>query len=284
VIPQACWQAIRKRFRPRSRLRRLWRDIITSGRAGLGWPGYFDFWLAAAREWFGLHSAQPYRIRVRELTSPIILRAGTSDLDVFRTVILEKEYAPLRDCADVDLVVDCGANVGISSVWFLNAFPDCRVLAVEPDPENYQALLHNLAAYGRRATPIHAAVWARPTDLQLVEGDYRDGRHWARRVSAAASASTAVIRGMTMYDLLLAAQSDRISILKIDIEGAETPLFQGTDHGWLKAVDAIAIELHGDSPFGDPAPAFYAAMEEHNFTLSRSGELTLCRNAGTEPR
>jgi len=54
-------------------------------------------------------------------------------------------------------------------------------------------------------------------------------------------------------------------------------LFGPTYRAWLDRVDAIAIELHADSMFGDGFAVFHAAMHGQPFTQAESGELTLCR-------
>jgi hypothetical protein len=76
--------------------------------------------------------------------------------------------------------------------------------------------------------------------------------------------------------LLAGSGHERISILKMDVEGAEAEIFsQPCD--WLDRVDALVIELHGPPHFPDGATPFHAAMEGRGFELSRAGELTVCR-------
>src|SRR4051812_39387542 len=86
-------------------------------------------------------------LKSEHVRHPLRCRKGSSDRDVFRQIFVEREYACLDDLSDVDLVLDCGANVGYSSAYFLDRFPTCHVIAVEPDPENYALLEENLAPY-----------------------------------------------------------------------------------------------------------------------------------------
>ena len=72
-----------------------------------------------------------YTIRPKGYPYPLHLRYGTSDPYVFRQIFVEQEYAPFRASGEIRLIVDCGANVGFSSAYFLHRFPNARVIAVE---------------------------------------------------------------------------------------------------------------------------------------------------------
>jgi hypothetical protein len=79
------------------------------------------------------------------------------------------------------------------------------------------------------------------------------------------------VQGVTINSVLKTSGFERISILKIDIEGGERELFSGP-LDWLEATDNIVIELHG----ADCARIFFDAVKQHNFEISTSRELTVC--------
>ena len=82
-----------------------------------------------------------------------------------------------------DLIIDCGANIGCSSAYFLSRYPACRVIAVEADAENCAELRRNLAPCdGTRAEVLQAGIWPHPAQLVVAESSYRDGRAWTRQV------------------------------------------------------------------------------------------------------
>jgi len=41
----------------------------------------------------------------------------------------------------------CGANIGLTSVYFANRYPDARIFAIEPESENFRLLRLNSARY-----------------------------------------------------------------------------------------------------------------------------------------
>ena len=74
--------------------------------------------------------------------------------------------------------------------------------------------------------------------------------------------------------LMKKAGWDRIDLLKMDIEGAETSVLQSADH-WLGCVGCLAVELHDEAA----AAAFRTAVGDR-FSVTRHGELTIARRVG----
>lgn len=246
------------------------------------WTAVRRFWRVART--IGWRAAVDLRVRGRDVAvrwpgcrHPVSIRAGTSDFSVFRQIFVRREYAPLDDLGDVATVVDLGANVGYSAIWFLEAFPACRVIAVEPDPGNFAALQRNLAPYGERAVCLRAGVWSHDCHLRLVDEPFRDGGEWARQVVECGSDEPGALRGLGLAQLLDAHGIGRVDLLKCDIEGAEVVLFGPSCASWLDRIAAIAIELHDDSMFGSGTAAFHGAIAGRGASLTQSRELTLCR-------
>ena len=207
---------------------------------------------------------------------PLMCRAHTSDRSAFGQVFIDLGYAAVPDGQIPDLIVDCGANVGYSSAYFLSRFDRCRLIALEPDPENFRCLERNLAAYGERATCINGALWSHSANLQMAEKTYRDGAHWSRQVEERSAEGRAPIAGFDIPSIMNRAAAAKISILKIDIEGAEAAVFNHPNLEWLDRVDTIMIELHDDSVFGKSTPIFQKAIANRGFTTWHEGELTVC--------
>jgi FkbM family methyltransferase len=221
-----------------------------------------------------------YWIRPRHAAHPVCVRGGTSDSEVLYQVFVEREYGCLDDLAGVRLVIDCGANVGYSSAYFLSQHTDCHVVAVEPDPANFAAMQRNLAAFGHRVTLVRAGVWSQTARLAMSQERYRDGQEWSRQVRLCGPGEEADLEGVDVGSLLAASGYERISVLKVDVEGAEAVIFAENYRPWLDKVDAIAIELHEDSMFGNGPAVFFAAIAGQGFEVSQSGELTICRRPG----
>lgn len=194
---------------------------------------------------------------------------------MFEEIFVQHEYAPLYAMTDARLVIDGGANVGYSAACFLSRFPNCHVVAIEPDPDNFAMLQRNLEVYGSRVTLVRAGVWSHTAPLVMSDNRYRDGREWSKQVRQCAPSEKADFEGIDIASVLASSGYDQISVLKIDVEGAEAVIFRGNVQ-WLDKVDAIAIELHNDSSFGNGSEVFFSAIRDQEFEVSHSGELTIC--------
>lgn len=212
---------------------------------------------------------------------PLRYRRRTSDLEVFRQVFVQLGYACLDDVPGVETIVDCGANVGYSAAYFLSRFPSSRLVAIEPDANNYAVLAHNLRPYRRRATVIRSAIWPEPVGLVMERRPYRDGRDWSRQVRSCGAYEQPAFRAIDIPEAMKRIDAKRISILKVDIEGAEGELFRKGCETWLDLVDNIVVELHDDSVFGNCTAIFHAAIAGRGFEIVHDGDRTVCKRGAT---
>jgi FkbM family methyltransferase len=216
--------------------------------------------------------AAQVRLHSKHARHPLYARSGTSDIDVYEQVFLWREYQCLDSVRDASLVVDCGANVGFASAYFLSRFPSANVIAIEPDADNFAQMERNLAPYGKRVLALRTGVWSHPARLVISSDSWGDDREWARTVREARPEEN----GMEAVDigtLLARSGQQRISILKIDIEGAEKVVF-GVPCPWLRHVDNLVIELHNR----ECEAIFYRAIADAGFAVSKwkGAQLTVC--------
>jgi FkbM family methyltransferase len=202
----------------------------------------------------------------------VFCRAHTSDLGVFRQIFIDREYRCLDDVREPGLIIDCGANVGYASAYFLARYPQARLIAVEPDAGNFAVLRSNLAAYSNRTTLIQSGVWSSETGLVMSDDRFADGREWSYTVRPNKPGEAPTMHAVDIGGLLNRSGFDRISILKIDIEGSEREVFRHNYQGWIGKVDRLVIELHG----ADCEAALSEALESCAVEVSRCEELTVC--------
>ena len=164
------------------------------------------------RDWstkYGHQKPRPILARVPGFIFLVSMRTGrSSDLSVLIQIALDKMFEPLRTLKGVKTVADCGANAGYSSAWFLSAYPDSKVIAVEPDRDNAKLARENLRPYGQRAEVIEAAVWNRPGLVTLLPGPATDTREWARMVQErdeSKPANEVTVEAITVPDLIAKA-------------------------------------------------------------------------------
>jgi FkbM family methyltransferase len=219
------------------------------------------------------------KIKPRQAQHPVVARLRvSSDMGIFRQIFARDAYACLRSVSSPRWILDLGANVGYSSAYFLSCFPTARVIAVEPDPDNYEICCLNLHQYGKRARVVPGAAWSTRSRLVLSRGTLGVGRECARQVFAGADREASV-EGYDIPSLLEMTGGERVDILKVDIEQSELDLFGNHSLSWLRAIGNICIELHG----ADCKKVFFEALRDFDYALQRSGELTVCLNLRPRP-
>jgi FkbM family methyltransferase len=202
---------------------------------------------------------------------PLICRGGSSDIDVFKHIYTLHEYECFDGIEDPALIIDCGANAGFSTSYFLTRFQKAQVIAVEPDLENFKMLSKNIAAYGLRGKAIQAGIWSKTCGLRFSEIPFGDGREWARSVCETKKDEASVVDAIDIGSLLEESGFDRISLLKIDIEGSELAVFSENYSSWLDKVDHLVIELHGDAC----TRTYHNAVDQFGFVSQTTEGLTI---------
>jgi FkbM family methyltransferase len=241
----------------------------------LGWRAALQLCFHDASVRAGIGKPQVFEMVLKDLEFPLVMRTGTSDREVLGQVFIDREY-DLAELLSPKSIVDLGANVGYASAFFLSKYPTAKVLAVEPDPGNYEICCRNLAQFGDRARVIHGAVWGENATLELKRGAFRDGREWTTQVEKARtqSVNTPAVNGYSVPALIEMTGEPEIDLLKIDVERSELEIFSRETETWLPRVKNIYIELHGP----DCEVAFFQAVSGYSYDLSNSGDLTVCRN------
>jgi FkbM family methyltransferase len=254
-------------------------SLIRSYARTIGWPAAIRLRFYDLQARAGARKSFLVQIKLKNAKHPIFMRIGSSDREVLGQIFIEEEYAPV-ELSRPKMILDLGANVGYSSAYFLSKYPTARVLAVEPDPGNYDICCRNLEPFGQRAKVIHGAAWPECAKLVLDRGTWRDGREWTTQVKPATQTTTSTyVNGYDMPALLGLCQAAEIDLLKIDIEKSELELFSRNTDGWLPRVRNLCVELHGR----DCEEVFFRALAGYSYDLSRSGELTVCRNLRIRP-
>ncbi|ACL55888.1 FkbM family methyltransferase [Methylobacterium nodulans] len=182
---------------------------------------------------------------------PIFLRVSTSDWSVFHQIFVDKEYLErsaehadqLRSFYDTVVqagktpaIIDCGANIGLASLWYSLQFPKAAIVAIEPEPKNFAVLKKNTAPY-ENIIPVNAAIANRRDKVSL--SNVSDAP-WAWETVESNAGQTDTI---TVRDALGQVPNTVPFIAKIDIEGFETALFR-SNYDWVEAFPLIVFEHH----------------------------------------
>lgn len=177
------------------------------------------------------------------------LRYNSSDYKVFQQVFFHEEYKPLLDVVDlngieVKNIIDAGANIGLSTNYFLQRFPNSSVMCIEPDKNNFETLEHNVRQRKDKVRLYNKALWFRNELLYLTD-QFRDGEEWSRSISTEKQNSLSGVAAITVDELIRENSLETIDLFKIDIEGAEFELYNPSANlDYLNKTKVIAIEVH----------------------------------------
>jgi len=169
-------------------------------------------------------------------------------LFILYEVFLARTYfipSTVLPCDEVRLIVDCGANIGLGSLFFASRYPNARVLAIEPHPDNFELLKFN-TAHEPRIIPVHACVVGKISGKRYITIDQPAWGNTINQTGDGVAVEQTTVEQL-MQKTSYAGNVDRIDLLKIDIEGTERELFAHAD--FLRQTRLVVIELHGDYGF-----------------------------------
>lgn len=237
-----------------------------------------SFALRPFKELFG---SRPYSVSVRG-AGRFSLRKASSDIRVLRQVFRDREYdlsdfrqsatvnlcyRAILDRGDTPLIIDAGANNGVSARWFAQQFPRAAIAAIEPDAGNCEILRAN--TYQQPNVTLFRAAIGGSTGEAALKG--AGGPAWAIQTERDGTGERVPI--VTVTEIAASfGDHHRLLIVKVDIEGFEADLFS-RNLEWLDDLPALIIEPHDRLFPGEfTSLPLQRAMASRRFEMLMHGE------------
>jgi len=171
--------------------------------------------------------------------------ADRMDLVTTWIIYLRNEY-PVKP--EDQVIVDCGANIGVFTIYSASIAPRSQVFAIEPFPETFQSLRENveLNSLDSRVACLPVALAATDGPVNMYAAPHVASQ--ARQVIRPSGADTVSVPALSLSSLFGRIELPMIDLLKMDIEGSEHTVLLHADPCALARVKRIAVEYHQNCP------------------------------------
>ena len=148
--------------------------------------------------------------------------------------MLEK-YITFRSDSEQPIIMDVGANIGLSVLFFKLIYPNSTIIALEPDPQIYKCLEENIKGNGYSdVLLIKKAAWNTDGSIKFQQEGSDAGR------ISADTMDSITVDTVRLSSLIEKYKPD---FLKMDIEGAEEEVLIDCKNN-LSSIKWFFIEYH----------------------------------------
>lgn len=202
-----------------------------------------------------------------------------SDYSVFKQIFNLEEYKIIasilknnEELSNEIVMIDAGSNVGYVTAYLQQFLKFDKIICIEPSKSNIEILSRNIEALdcSNNSVILEKALAATENLNFNIENNFRDGKDWSLTTKESIEGN---VQGVTIKAIIEENNLKFITLLKIDIEGAERFIFNAkNDLSFLKITKIIAIEIHDEFDIRD---TIYTILKQNGFYLFESGELTV---------
>ncbi len=168
---------------------------------------------------------------------PFRIMDAASFISMEREILQQRLYHFSANRED-PRIIDGGANIGLSVLFFKQLYPASRITAFEADPQVFGVLEENVRVQGCGSVQlVQKALWCSETIISFASEGADGGR-----VSRAQEVGDANVQAVRLRDYL----DEPVDFLKLDIEGAETEVLSDCANH-LGNVENLFVEYHSFS-------------------------------------
>lgn len=188
---------------------------------------------------------QPGSFRLRPSQARIEYVDAASCASALRAIFEHQIYA-FHVETGFPRIIDCGANIGLAILYWKQKYPGARITAFEPDPIVFETLSRNVEGWGLRDVELLRSAVGKEHGEAFFHSEGADAGCVVRENAPPSPANPLITVDVIPLAPLL---DERVDLLKIDIEGAETDVLLSVADR-LQNVQRIFVEWHSFS--GEP--------------------------------
>ncbi len=162
-------------------------------------------------------------------------------------------------------IIDAGAHIGLSTLYFKKLYPGSEIIAIEPNPHTFRILEKNIAENQLRhveALPVALSDQSGQETFFMDESD----EQWLSTASFIPGAWTGAQQSQEsqVQTTLLSLFLDKpVDFLKMDIEGAEQKVLMAIPDQ-IRQIKHMIVEFHPVA--GQDLEKLLEYLQEHGFT------------------
>ena len=219
-------------------------------------PEYFTYSRLRAQ----LRKLPRYRdCQVKVNSWDLLIPDAASFLASYKELFVDKIYQFKSENA-APKILDIGANIGMSVLFFKQLYPQAQITAYEADPKIFSYLQKNIRENNYHDVElINKAVWYENTTLNFVS-EGADGGHIS---SGDRSQVNLEIPAIDIAEIL---EKEQFEFIKMDIEGAEEFVLPRCQ-GLLDKVKFMFIEYHSSVESEQCLNKLLNILSEANFRV-----------------
>jgi FkbM family methyltransferase len=191
-------------------------------------------------------------IRQRRVAGFTVQYVNEEELSSLEDDIFRHEVYRFDSWREAPRILDCGAHIGLSVLYFKRRFPKARITAFEPNPDTFQLLTGNVQGNGFTDVElVNAAIGDRRGTLDFYTS--RDPFFWRWGDAAVKNLwfsdethQTIRVPAVPLSDYV----TEPIDYLKLDIEGLETRVLRASSPA-LRFIRKLTVEFHGSRTNSD---------------------------------
>jgi FkbM family methyltransferase len=185
---------------------------------------------------------------------------GPSFFSMYREIWLSEIYK-LKNIGRTPLFIDCGANIGLGSIYLKEKHPGAKIICFEPDKRVFSVLKTNIhERYGFTDVElVNKGVWKEETTLEFFSEGADGGR-----IKTDSDKENIVSIEVTKLSRYI---DQEVDFLKIDIEGAEFEVIKEVEDK-LSKVRNIFIEYHSFANQEQNLPELLQILKKAGFRLN----------------
>jgi FkbM family methyltransferase len=193
---------------------------------------------------------------------------------IYTDIFNNGDYHFESDHADPH-IIDCGSHIGISVLYFKHLYPNARIIAFEPHPENFKLLQQNVKQNNLRGVwLLNAAVADTHGEVEFFIN--QDPQNWwtlsgsinPNKVISESTPSQIQSKSMTLSSFI----NDSVDLIKLDVQSLEQSILEDIQAD-LTHVSQIKLEYHGytDVPPNDLA-TIVSLLKDEGFDIQVTQE------------